>query len=160
MIETNSAKIPATTMALGADVGGAPRKESWSYPSVVGMLLYLAGNTRSDIVFAVHQYAWLSHRPMKYHEDAMKRIVRYLTGTKERGLLFEPREDIVLEAYADVDFAGLWNVEDPQDPTCVKSRTGYIIQLGGAPVVRKSKLQTLVAVSTMEAEYIALSMCM
>ena len=57
----------------------------------------------------------------------MKRIVRYLIGTKDKGLLFAPREDIVLEAYADADFAGLCNVEDSQDPTCVKSRTGYVI---------------------------------
>ena len=160
MVDANSVKTPALTMGLGADVGGAPRKESWSYPSVIGMLLYLAGNTRPDIAFAVHQCARFSHRPMKCHEDAVKRIVRYLIGTKEKGLLFAPRKDIVLEAFADADFAGLWNVEDPQDPTCAKSRTGYVIQLGGAPVVWKSKLQTLVAVSTMEAEYIALSMCM
>ena len=116
------------------------------------MLLYLAGNTRPDIAFAVHQCAPFSHCPMKGHEDSVKHIVRYLIGTKEKGLIFAPHEDIVLEAYADADFAGLWNVEDPQDPTCVKSRTGYVIQLGGSLVVWKSKLQTLVAVSTMEAE--------
>ena len=160
MIEANSAKTPATTMGLGADEGGAPQKERWSYPSVVGMLLYLAGNTRPDIAFAVHQCARFSHRPMKCHEDAVKRIVRYLIGTKDKGLMFAPREDIVLEDFADADFAGLWNVEDPQNPTCVKSRTGYLIQLGGSPVVWKSKLQTLVEVLTMEAEYIDLSMCM
>ena len=132
MAEVNTAKTPATMMGLGADVGGAPWKESWSYPLVVGMLLYLVGNTRLDIAFAVHQCAWFSHCPMKCHEDAVNRIVRYLIGTKERGLLFAPREDIVLEAFADTDFAGLWNVEDPQNSTSVKSCTGYVIQLGGA----------------------------
>ena len=131
MVEANSAKTPATTMALGADVGGAPRKERWSYPLVVGILLYLAGNTRPKVAFAVHQCARFSHHPMKCHEDAVKLIVRYLIRTKEKGLLFAPNEDIVLEANAAVDFAGLWNVEDPQDPTCVKSRTGYVFQLGG-----------------------------
>ena len=97
------------------------------------MLLYLAGNTRPDIVFVVHQCARFSHRPMKCHEDAVKRIVRYLIGTKERGLLFAPREDIVLEAIADADLAGLWNVEDPQDPTSVKSRTGVCDSIGRRP---------------------------
>lgn len=97
---------------------------------------------------------------MKSHEDAVKRIVRYLIGTKDKGLILAPSADIVLEAFEDTDFAGLWNEKDPQDPTCVKSRTGYLIQLRGSPVVWFSKLQTLVAVSTMEVEYVALSMCM
>ena len=35
----------------------------------------------------------------------------------------------------DADFAGLWGVEEPQDVTCVKSRTGYVIRLGGSPLV-------------------------
>ena len=43
----------------------------------------------------------------------------------------------MLEAFADADFAGLGNVEEPQDPTCVKSRTGYLICLGKVPVVWK-----------------------
>ena len=86
--------------------------------------------------------------------------MRYLIGTKEEGLLFGSASMLNLEAYADADFAGLWGVEEPSDPTCVKSRTGYVIRLGGCPLVWKSKLQTLIAVSTMEAEYIALSMCM
>ncbi len=45
MTDANSAKTPATTMGLGADVGGAPPKEHWSYSSVVARILYLAGNT-------------------------------------------------------------------------------------------------------------------
>ena len=97
---------------------------------------------------------------MKVHEDAVKRIVRYLIGTKEEGLSFGSDSKLNLEAYADANFAGLWGVEEPSDATCVKSRTGYLIRLGGCPLVWKSKLQTLIAVSTMEAEYIALSMCM
>ena len=87
MAEANSTKTLATAMALGADVGGAPPKESWSYQSVVGMLLYLAGNTWPEIAFAVHQCARFSHRPMKCHEDAVMHIVRYLIGMKEKGLL-------------------------------------------------------------------------
>ena len=160
MDKANPCKTPAGTVGLGSDVGGPPRKESWSYRSVVGMLLYLAGNTRPDIAFAVHQCARFSHRPMKIHEDAVKRIVRYLIGTIDKGLIFRLQDEIVLEAFADADFAGLWNVEDAQDPTCVKSRTGYLIRLGKVPVIWKSKLQTLIAVSTMEAEYVSLSMCM
>jgi len=157
---TNSAKTPAATTCVGADLGGKNRDKNWNYASVVGMLLYLAGNTRPDIAFAVHQAARFSHKPMKVHEDAVKRIARYLIGTKDEGLCFGTDSSLNLEAYADADFAGLWGVEQPNDATCVKSRTGYLIRLGGCPLVWKSKLQTLIAVSTMEAEYIALSMCM
>ena len=65
-----------------------------------------------------------------------------------------------MEAYADADFSDLWGIEEPRDPTRVKSRSGYLIHLGGCPIIWRSKIQNLIAVSTMEAEYISLSMCM
>ena len=160
MENANSTKTPAGTVTLGADDDGPPRRESWNYPSVVGMLLYLAGNTRPDIAFAVHQAARFSHKPRRVHEEAVKRIVRYLIGTKDKGISFVPGSKLSLDAYVDADFAGLWGSEDPLAPESVKSRTGYVILFGGCPVYWKSKLQTLVAVSTMEAEYVALSNCM
>jgi hypothetical protein len=62
--------------------------------------------------------------------------------------------------YIDADFAGLYNMEDHQDPICVKSRTAYILKLGNCPLIWVSKLQTEIALSTTEAEYIALSQSM
>ena len=62
-----------------------------------------------------------------------------------------------LDTYADADFAGLRGSEDPLAPESMKSRTGYVILFRSCPVYWKSKLQTLVAVSTIEAEYVALS---
>jgi len=56
----------------------------------------------------------------------------------------------------DADFAGLYSKEDPNDPTSVQSRTGFIIALGENPVVWQSKLQSEIALSTMSAKYIAL----
>ena len=60
----------------------------------------------------------------------------------------------------DADFAGSWDIGDSNNPENVMSRTGYIIQYAGCPVVWCSKLQTEIALSTMEAEYIALSQAM
>jgi hypothetical protein len=60
----------------------------------------------------------------------------------------------------DADFGGLFSVEDKQEPVSVKSRTGYVITYRGAPLMWASKMQTQVALSTMEAEYIALSQSM
>ena len=63
--------------------------------------------------------------------------------------------------YADADFAGMWNSNAPeQDPVRVKSRSGHVILLGNCPLLWSSKLQTEIACSTMEAEFIALSSAM
>ena len=94
------------------------------------------------------------------HAQAVKRIGRYLIGTKDRGLTFSPDEDLKLDCYVDADYAGLWRYEDDQDPICVKSRTGYVFTIAGCPVTWASKLQTEIALSTLEAEYIALSTAM
>jgi hypothetical protein len=81
-------------------------------------------------------------------------------GAKGKGLTFQPTSSLELDLYVDADFAGWWNHEDDQDPVCVKSRTGYLITLGGCPITWSSKLQTEIALSTTEAEFIALSQAM
>ena len=122
------------------------------------MLLYLSSNTRPDIQFAVHQCARFSHNPKKSHGQAIKRICRYLVGTRLKGITFKPDLTKGLDCYVDADFAGLYGYEDEQDPVCVKSRTGYTLTLFGCPVVWASKLQTEIALSSTASEYIAFSM--
>ena len=65
-----------------------------------------------------------------------------------------------MDCYVNANFAGLWNSEDEQDPICVKSGTGFLIMFMGCPFTWVSKLQTQIALSTMESEYIALSQSM
>ena len=60
----------------------------------------------------------------------------------------------------DADFAGLWNYEDSADPTSVKSHSGYLFTLGGCPIAWTSKLQPEITLSTMESEYVAISIAM
>jgi Reverse transcriptase (RNA-dependent DNA polymerase). len=148
---------PASKEPLGKDENGPPRQESWSYPSLIGMLLYLSGNSRPELTFAVNQCARFNHCPRLRHEQAVKRIARYLKGTSQNGMIINPNKDLQLEMFADADFAGLWGFENKDDPTCVKSRSGILITLGGVPLFWSSKLQTEIATSTMHAEYIALS---
>ena len=69
----------------------------------------------------------------------------------------QPSGHLTIDCYVDADFAGLYGVEDDQDPISVKSRTGYVLLLANCPLLWVSKLQTEISVSTMEAEYIALS---
>ena len=148
---------PAERTPLGKDDDGQQRQEGWNYRSAIGMMMYLATNSRPDIAFAVNQCCRFANDPKRSHEKAVKRIGRYLQGTKDRGMVIKPDERLGLDLYADADFAGLFQVEDPEDPVSVKSRTGWVVTFGGIPVTWSSKLQSEIALSTMEAEYIALS---
>ena len=154
---TQTRTEPASTTPLSKDEDGDPRKENWNYASIIGMLLYLSSNSRPDIAFAVNQAARFTHCARLSHEVAVKRIVRYLKNTRDKGLIMKPSSKLELEMYADADFAGLWNVEHADDPISVKSRTGYLVTLGGTPVTWRSTLQSEIATSTMHAENIALS---
>jgi hypothetical protein len=119
------------------------------------MLNYLASSTRPDI--AIHQCTRFSTNPRHVHELAIRRIVRYLKGTATKGLILKPTPIRNLACFVDADFAGTWTASTSSDPTSVKSRTGYVITFASCPVLWSSKLQTEVALSTTEAEYIALS---
>ena len=72
-------------------------------------------------------------------------------------MILRPSKIFTTDCYVDVDFSGQWNVKNPDDPLCVKSHTGYVLLVGNCPVHWVSQMQTEVAVSTMEAEYIMLS---
>jgi len=83
-----------------------------------------------------------------------------LLKTRHRGLTFKPTNDWKVDCYVDADFCGLWGAKDPDDPIVSKSRTGFIIMLAGCPLMWKSTLQMEMSVSTMMAEYVALSTAM
>lgn len=152
-------KTPAVSPPLHAYENGAEREEKWNYRSVIGMLTYLARNTRPDIEYAVHQCARFQLNPKKAHENAVKRIGRYLLGTRDKGITFTPNKDNLdtLECFVDADFAGNYAKEINQDPNSVKSRTGCVIRYAGCPLHWFSRLQSEISLSTTEAEYIALS---
>ena len=130
----------------------------WHYRSVIGKLNYLEKCTRPDIAYAVHQCARFCEEPKEEHARAVEFLVRYLAGTKDKGITLTPNGVPVIDIYADADFAGNWNKMTAEyDPSTAKSRSGYIINFAGCPIHWVSKLQTQIALSTTEAEYIALS---
>ena len=153
-------KTPSATTPLGLDKDGDPFDKPWEYPVIIGMLMFLAQNSRPHIAYAVHQCARFTHMPKASHSVAVKQILRYLNSTKDKGMLLKPTKSLAIDCYVDADFAGLWGIENDQDPLCVKSRTGFLITFMGCPLQWVSKLQTQIALSTMEAEYIALSQAM
>ena len=119
------------------------------YQSAVGSLLYLSSWTRPDITYAVSNVSRFCKNPTKQHWTAVKRILRYLKGTPNHGLLYTKNDPKNCVGYSDADWAG--DVNDR------KSTSGYLFKMSGAPVSWKSKKQSCVALSTAEAEYMALS---
>ena len=131
--------------------------ETWSCPSIVGSLLYLSTNTRPDICFAVSQVARFTHDPKQSHATAVKRIVRYLAGTKDKGSVMRPDGKLEINCMSDADFAGLYKVDPPEQVSSAQSRMGYLIRMGGCMLIWKSQLISSVCLATAEAEYYALS---
>ena len=90
--------------------------EQWSYASVVGMLLYLGANSHPEIAYAVHQCACFTHAPKDSHAKAVKRILHYLDGTKDQGVVLCPSKQRTIDCFSDTIFSGQWNAEKPHDP--------------------------------------------
>ena len=124
---------------------------------LIGKLNFLKKSTRPDIAYAVHQCARFQIDPKESHAKAVKRIGRYLLDTRDQGYIIRP-DDLMLECYADADFSGNWRRDiAEQDTSTAQSRTGFVILFAGCPLIWGSRLQTEIALSTTEAEYIALS---
>ena len=119
------------------------------YQSMVGALNFASTCTRPDIAFATGQLAQSCQKPRARHEKAAERCLRYLVGTSELSLHYKGGEGLCLTGYSDSDWAGC--------KVTRKSTTGWIFLLAGAPVSWSSKKQTATAMSSCEAEYLALT---
>ena len=131
-----------------------------SYKNLVN---YLTGHTCCDLGLASSQVARYVHCPQRSHELALERIGRYLKGTADKGLILHPKnfeDSFAIDVDVDAAFACGWLEELGTNPDFVKSRTGYIIEIMGCPVLWVAKIQTSIATSTMKSEYNALSMAL
>lgn len=155
---TKGKSIPALSSSiLHRDLDGEPHDENWDFRSVIGKLNFLEKSTRPDIAYAVHQCARFASNPKATHSAAVRQLVRYLYETKDKGLILNPN-DHSFEVYVDAGFVGDWNEDTAKDSVMTaKSRTGFIIMYAGCPITWTSKIQNECALSTTEAEYIALS---
>ena len=117
------------------------------YASVVGSFMYPQVCTRPDIAYAVGVLRRYQSNPGVDHWRAAKKVMRYLQGTKDYMLMYRQTDNLDLVGYSDADFAG-----------CVDSRkstSGYIFIMAGGAVSWRSVKQTLIATSTMEAEFVS-----
>ena len=128
------------------------------YCSAIGKLNYVGQTSHPEIMYAMHQLAKYSSNPREPHGEALLYLICYLMLTRDIGLRFSPNSDHGFDCYADADFAGNWNKAlAPHDPSTAKSCSGWIVFYAGCPVIWASKLPSMVALSTTEAEYIARS---
>ena len=91
------------------------------------------------------------------HNKGVKRIINFLKGTKENGIIMYPRNDKGLECFVDAGFAGGWSTNEYNNPASIYSSAGYIIKYKNCPILWASKSQSEISLSTTEAEYISLS---
>jgi len=118
------------------------------YQSIIGGLMFAAIVTRPDIMCAVGQLSQFNSNPSSKHLAAAKRVLRYLKGTSKLGITYSP-PITRLTGYSDADWAG--------DVNTRRSTTGYVVMLNNGAIAWRSKRQITVALSTMEAEYMAMA---
>ena len=149
----------ATPMEPGMQLEGAQESshivDQETYAKRVDQLLYLAMNTRPDIAFTVGRLAQFISNPDSACWAAMKHLLRYLKGTRTKGIIYGLRQitgsenNSHIEGYTDTDWAS--------DTFINRFTTGYVFMSAGGPIAWGSRKQSIVALSTYEVEYIAAS---
>lgn len=130
--------------------GEASASEKERYQGMTGSLMFSMVETRPDIAFATSIASRFAKNPGHQHTEAVKTILRYLKGSRERGITYGGQSELLVGGYSDSDWAG--------DKESRKSTSGFIFMLNGGPVSWCSKRQSTVALSSIEAEYIALTL--
>jgi hypothetical protein len=157
LTESNPSPTPITPSNVPGKDGCPKTKEETvamteiPYRSLVGALAHTANCVRPDISLAIQKLQTHQANPGFSHWKAAKRVARYLHGTKHIGLLYTTPTDysVRVEGCKDSDWAG--------DPDSRKSTMGYLFFINGGPVSWAARHQRIVAQSSNEAEYIALS---
>ena len=121
------------------------------YASVVGSLMFAMICSRPDLAYAISLVSRFMSNPGKEHWNAVKWVLRYLKGTLKHGVMYGycDTNKVQVEWFVDSDYAGSIDTR--------KSLTGYVFTMCNGAVSWKSTLQSVVALSTTEAEYMAIT---
>ena len=120
------------------------------YRSAIGSLIYLSTWTRVDIAYAVSALAAHMANPSRDHHVALKHLLHYLHGTRDRGITYHANDVHGINkiyGFVDADYAG--------ERIHRKSRSGYVIMMNSGCISWKTRLQTVIAYSTTDAEVFA-----
>ncbi|XP_019054852.1 PREDICTED: uncharacterized protein LOC109115361 [Nelumbo nucifera] len=151
MFESKSVSSPIVPgFKMSRDDHGVIVDETY-FKQMVGSLMYLTA-TRPDIMFSVSLISRYMAKPTELHLQAAKRILRYLKGTTNYGILYKKggQEEEPL-AFTDSDYAG--DIENR------KSTSGYVFLLSSGTISWLSKKQPIVTLSTTEAEFVVAAAC-
>ena len=158
MNECTSVSVPEATVKLvpaAKDDVITDRKEMSVYRGIIGSLIYASISTRPDITHAVNMLSRYMHTPSQTHMNAARRVLRYLKSCTEYGLVYDNggkkntmNDPLTITAYSDSDWGG--------DAVDSKSTTGYVVLLNGNLITWNTRKQHTVALSSAEAELMAL----
>ncbi|CAG7823373.1 unnamed protein product [Allacma fusca] len=149
MVNCKSVGIPLQLYReLTPDPSGEAHDPALPFQEIVGALLFVTRCCRPDVSYAVNKLSRFFQNYEKKHMDAAKEVLRYLRATKDMGIrYFLSQRENKLVGYCDADY-GTDKVER-------KSTTGVIFTFNGSPLTWLSRKQTIIALSTTEAEYVA-----
>lgn len=124
-------------------------ESNFPYRQACGSLMYAVTVSRPDIAYAVGEISKFMDNPNQSHVNAVRRIFRYLNHTKNLGITYgETDSEELLIGYTDADYA--------RDVVTRRSTTGYVFKIGNGAVTWRSQRQPTVALSTTEAEFMAI----
>nr|GEV71288.1 copia protein [Tanacetum cinerariifolium] len=150
MLSSDSVNTPSIEKSKpDEDLQGKP-VDATLYRGMIGSLMYMT-SSRPDLTYAVCLCARYQAKPTEKHLNAVKRVFQYLKGTINMGLWYSKDTGMSLTAYADADHAGCQDTR--------RSTSGSAQFLGDKLVSWSSKKQKCTAISSTEADYIALSGC-
>jgi Reverse transcriptase (RNA-dependent DNA polymerase)/Pol polyprotein, beta-barrel domain/GAG-pre-integrase domain/gag-polypeptide of LTR copia-type len=121
------------------------------YRSVLGSVMWGQLATRPDLSFSVSLLARFQANPGMEHWSALMHVIGYIKNTLDYGLTYSRDTDFSPHAFVDADYGGCRDTR--------RSTSGYVFIMAGGPVTWSSKRQATVALSTVEAEYVAMSRC-
>ncbi|XP_075076452.1 secreted RxLR effector protein 161-like [Nicotiana tabacum] len=124
-------------------------KQETYIAQIIRSLMHLMNFTRPDIAYAVCRLSKYTHNPNREHWSALDRLMKYLRGTMNYGILYSVFPS-TLEGYNDTNW-----ISDSDE---TKFTSGYVFTLGSGPISWKSAKQTIIARSTMESEFVALKL--
>jgi hypothetical protein len=149
MTDCKPCSTPVDTQAKVSATLGDSMTDPTAYRSLAGALQYLTF-TKSDLTYALQQICLHMHDPRESHLVALKRLLHYVRGTVDFGLVLHQSPSAELVVYTDADCAGC------PDTRC--STSGYVVFLGGNLISSwSSKRQPVVSRSSDEAEYRAVA---